>query len=108
MFGERPDTLPERVVRNIDFARANKKTCIIAQAVLEGIEVSGSQAVPIIDSGTANGVAAVDVQKIRNLKHAREFVLDRDVAASPTDSATSPGWSTGFSLRKAAGFAGSL
>ena len=33
----------------------------------------------IIENGKVNGVSASDVQKILNLKHAWEFILDRDV-----------------------------
>ncbi len=38
----------------------------------------------IIENGKVNNVSAEDVQKILNLKHAWEFVLDKDVVQSPT------------------------
>jgi hypothetical protein len=39
----------------------------------------------IIENGKVNGVTATDVQKNPDLKHAWEFILDRDVVASPSD-----------------------
>lgn len=38
----------------------------------------------IIENGIVNGVSATDVQKILNLKHAWEFILDQDVLQSET------------------------
>lgn len=71
--------LPERVILNLDFARANMKSNIYSQAVLEGVATSFPQTEEIIDNGKVNGVTASDVQKILNLKHAWEFILDNDV-----------------------------
>lgn len=79
------DELPERVLQNIDFARANMKANIYDQAVLEGVATSFPQTAEIIENGIVNGMTATDVQKILNLKHAWEFILDRDVLASRTD-----------------------
>lgn len=39
----------------------------------------------IIENGKVTGMSASDVQKILNLKHAWEFVLDKDVISYPTD-----------------------
>ncbi|MGN1105509.1 MAG: Fic family protein [Huintestinicola sp.] len=77
--------LPERVVLNIDFARANMKANIYDQAVLEGVATTFPQTEDIIDNGKVNGMTASDVQKILNLKHAWEFIMDKDVIAYPTD-----------------------
>ena len=79
------DELPERVLQNIDFARANMKANIYDQAVLEGVATSFPQTAEIIENGIVNGMTATDVQKILNLKHAWEFILDKDVLASKTD-----------------------
>ena len=79
------DELPERVLQNIDFARANMKANIYDQAVLEGVATSFPQTAEIIENGIVNGMTAADVQKILNLKHAWEFILDKDVLASRTD-----------------------
>ena len=77
--------LSPRVLLNLDFARANMKANIYDQAVLEGIATSFPQTEDIIDNGIVNGVSASDVQKILNLKHAWEFILDRDVISYPSD-----------------------
>lgn len=64
---------------NLDFARANMKSNIYDQAVLEGVATTFPQTEEIIENGTVNGMTAEDVQKILNLKHAWEFILDTDV-----------------------------
>ena len=71
--------LSDRVILNLDFARANMKANIYSQAVLEGVATTFPQTEEIIDNGKVNGVTASDVQKILNLKHAWEFILDSDV-----------------------------
>jgi prophage maintenance system killer protein len=71
--------LTERVILNLDFARANMKNNIYDQAVLEGVATTFPQTEEIIENGTVNGMTADDVQKILNLKHAWEFILDKDV-----------------------------
>lgn len=71
--------LSPRVILNLDFARANMKSNIYDQAVLEGVATSFPQTEEIIDNGQVNGMTATDVQKILNLKHAWEFILDKDV-----------------------------
>lgn len=74
-----------RVQMNLDFARANMKSNIYDQAILEGVATSFPQTEDIIDNGIVSGMTATDVQKILNLKHAWEFILDRDVITYPTD-----------------------
>lgn len=74
-----------RVQLNLDFARVNMKANIYDQAVLEGVATSFPQTEDIIENGTVNGVTATDVQKILNLKHAWEFILDTDVISYPSD-----------------------
>ena len=73
------------VLLNIDFARANVKTLIYDQAVLEGISTTFPQTDAILENGVINGVRAQDVQKILNLKHAWEFILDKDVVLSESN-----------------------
>lgn len=77
--------LPTRILQNLDFARANMKANIYDQAVLEGVVTSFPQTEDIIENGQVNGVSATDVQKILNLKHAWEFILDRDVIQSESN-----------------------
>ncbi|MCD8131153.1 MAG: Fic family protein [Lachnospiraceae bacterium] len=83
--GYSEDELPAEVITNISFARANMKINIYDQAVLEGVATSFPQTEEIIDNGKVSGMTAADVQKILNLKHAWEFILDRDVIASRSD-----------------------
>ena len=73
------------LMNNIAFARANLKANIYDQAVLEGIATTFPQTEEIIDNGKVFGVPASDVQKILNLKHAWEFILDKDVVLSRSD-----------------------
>jgi prophage maintenance system killer protein len=79
VLGYQKSDLSPRVVMNIDFARSNLKEFIYDQVVLEGIATSFPQTEEIIDNGKVVGVTASDVQKILNLKHAWEFILDSDV-----------------------------
>ena len=83
--GYSDDELPADILNNIAFARANMKMNIYDQAVLEGVATSFPQTEEIIENGKVSGVRATDVQKILNLKHAWEFILDRDVVASCSD-----------------------
>ena len=73
------EDLSAEVIINLDFARANMKSNIYDQAVLEGVATTFPQTEEIIENGTVNGMTADDVQKILNLKHAWEFILDKDV-----------------------------
>ena len=79
------EELPLRILENLDFARANMKANIYDQAVLEGVATSFPQTEDIIDNGTVNGMTATDIQKILNLKHAWEFVLDKDIICADSD-----------------------
>ena len=83
--GYSADELPANVINNIAFARVNMKSNIYDQAVLEGVATSFPQTEEIIDNGKVSGMTATDVQKILNLKHAWEFILDKDVIASKSD-----------------------
>ena len=85
LLGYSDAELSERVMLNLDFARANLKSNIYDQAVLEGVATTFPQTEDIIDNGKVNGVSATDVQKILNLKHAWEFILDKDVISYPSD-----------------------
>ena len=76
--------LAPEVILNLDFARANMKSIIYDQAVLEGVSTTFPDTELIIENGKVNDVSSEDVQKILNLKHAWEFVLDKDVIQSPS------------------------
>lgn len=84
-LGYEDKELPRRIQENLEFARANMKGNIYDQAVLEGVATSFPQTEDIIENGKVNGVSATDVQKILNLKHAWEFILDADVIQSRSD-----------------------
>lgn len=84
-IGYRELELSNRIYQNIDFARSNMKSNIYDQAVLEGVGTSFPQTEEIIENGIVNGVKASDVQKILNLKHAWEFILDKDVIQSESN-----------------------
>ena len=84
-LGYEDKELSARVLQNLDFARANLNANIYDQAVLEGVATTFPQTEDIIENGQVYGVSATDVQKILNLKHAWEFILDRDVIQSESN-----------------------
>lgn len=84
-LGYTSNELSPDVLRNLDFARANMKTSIYDQAILEGVSTTFPQTEDIIENGTVNGMTVTDVQKILNLKHAWEFILDEDVIQADSD-----------------------
>lgn len=84
-IGFTENELSPDVMLNLDFARINMKLSIYEQAVLEGVATSFPQTEDIIENGKVNGVTATDVQKILNLKHAWEFILDKDVLGVKSD-----------------------
>ncbi len=77
--------LSSAVLLNLDFARMNMKLSIYEQAVLEGVATTFPQTEDILENGKVNGVTASDVQKILNLKHAWEFILDQAVLQVKSD-----------------------
>lgn len=83
-LGYSHEELAPDVILNLDFVRANMKSIIYDQAVLEGVSTTFPDTELIIENGKVNNISAEDVQKILNLKHAWEFVLDKDVVQSPT------------------------
>ena len=83
-LGYSQEELSPSVVINMDFVRANMKFIIYDQAVLEGVATTFPDTELILENGKVNNVSAEDVQKILNLKHAWEFVLDKDVVQTPT------------------------
>lgn len=83
-LGYTQDELSKEVILNLDFARANMKSIIYDQAVLEGVSTTFPDTELIIENGKVNNVSTEDVLKIINLKHAWEFILDRDVILSRT------------------------
>lgn len=85
VLGYEETELSARVMLNLDFARANMKANIYDQAVLEGAATTYPQTETILENGIVSGMTPTDVQKILNLKHAWEFILDKDVLSYGTD-----------------------
>lgn len=79
------EELPAEIQLNLEFAKANMKASIYEQAVLEGVATTFPETETIIENGKVSGMRASDVQKILNLKHSWEFILDKDVIQSSTD-----------------------
>ena len=77
--------LDPRVLLNLEFARSNMKAIIYDQAVLEGVGTTFPDTEKIIENGVVKNAKAEDVQKIINLKHAWQFILDKDVIQAPSD-----------------------
>lgn len=84
-LGYNGSDLPSQVIKNMEFARANMKMSIYEQAVLEGVSTSFPQTEDIIEGGEINGMTVQDVQKVLNLKHAWEFILDPNVLSFPSN-----------------------
>jgi len=84
-LGYSENNLSPEVEKNLDFARLNMKANIYDQAILEGVATTFPQTETIIDNGKVSNMTATDIQKILNLKHAWEFILDKDVISSKTD-----------------------
>ncbi len=77
--------LSPRIILNLEFAHANMKKIIYDQAILEGVGTTFPDTEAILDNEIVNNVKAEDVQKILNLKHAWQFVIDKDVIQAPSD-----------------------
>lgn len=84
-LGHTQSELSARVEMNLAFARANMKANIYDQAILEGVTTTFPQTETILENGMVSGMTATDIQKILNLKHSWEFILDKDVISSPSN-----------------------
>ena len=81
------DELSEKVEQNIDFAKRHLVDTIYKQAVLEGVAASFADTESIIEGGKVNNMTSEDIMKIVNLKHAWEFILNKNVILSNTNFA---------------------
>ena len=77
--------LSEKIESNIDFAKKHLAESIYKQAVLEGIATTFLDTQNIIEGGKVNNMTAEDVLKVINLKHAWEFILNKNIVTSKTD-----------------------
>ena len=79
------EELSLEVSNNIDFARKHLADTIYKQAVLEGIATTLLDTESIIEGGLVNDMSSDDILKVINLKHAWEFILNKNVILSKTD-----------------------
>ena len=79
--------LSEKVKQNIDFAKRNLVDTIYKQAILEGVATTFADTESIIEGGKVNNMTSEDIMKIVNLKHAWEFILNKNVILSDTNFA---------------------
>ena len=79
------EDLNEEIKINIDFAKRHLVDTIYKQARLEGIATTFADTESIIEGGKVNNMTSEDVMKIVNLKHAWEFILNKNVIQSPTN-----------------------
>lgn len=81
------DELSEKVEQNIDFAKRHLVDTIYKQAILEGVATTFADTESIIEGGKVNNMTSEDIVKIVNLKHAWEFILNKNVILSDTNFA---------------------
>lgn len=81
------EELNEIVKINIDFAKRHLVDTIYKQAILEGVATTFADTENIIEGGKVNNMTAEDILKIVNLKHAWEFILNKNVILSDTNFA---------------------
>jgi len=84
-LGYSSSELSSKIKMNLDFARANMKANIYEQAILEGVATTYPQTETILENGIVYGMTPTDIQKILNLKHAWEFILDEDIIQVKSD-----------------------
>lgn len=75
------------VKQNIDFAKRHLVDTIYKQAILEGVATTFADTESIIAGGKVNNMTSEDILKIINLKHAWEFILNKNVILSDTNYA---------------------
>lgn len=81
------EELSEKVEQNIDFAKRHLVDTIYKQAILEGVATTFADTESILEGGKVNNMTSEDILKIINLKHAWEFVLNKNVMLSDTNFA---------------------
>lgn len=81
------EEISPNVEQNIDFAKRHLVDTIYKQAILEGVATTFSDTESIIEGGKVNNMSSDDILKIVNLKHAWEFILNKNVILSDTNFA---------------------
>ena len=79
------EELSPEIEKNIDFAKRHLVDNIYNQAILEGVATTFADTESIIEGGKINNMSSKDVLKIVNLKHAWEFILNKNVILSDTN-----------------------
>ena len=79
------EELTLEVSNNIDFAKKHLADTIYKQAILEGGATTLTDTASIIEGGIVNDMSSDDILKVINLKHAWEFILNKNVILSKTD-----------------------
>ena len=79
------EELSKEVSINIDFAKRHLVETIYKQAILEGVATTLSDTENIIEGGIVNNMSSDDILKVINLKHAWEFILNKNVILSSTN-----------------------
>lgn len=77
--------LSDKIKLNIDFAKRHLVDSIYKQAVLEGIATTFADTESIIEGGKVNNMTSEDILKVINLKHAWEFILNKNVIVSDSN-----------------------
>ena len=77
--------LNPKVELNIDFAKRHLVDTIYKQAILEGVAATFADTESIIEGGKVNNMTSEDIMKVVNLKHAWEFILNKNVILSETN-----------------------
>lgn len=70
---------------NIDFAKRHLVDSIYKQAILEGVATTFAETENIIEGGKVNNMTSEDILKVINLKHAWEFILNKNVVTSSSN-----------------------
>ncbi|MCQ2793260.1 MAG: Fic family protein, partial [Bacilli bacterium] len=86
-FPDANKEMEDDILLNIDLARRNLVDSIYKQSILEGVATTYSDTETIVNEGKVHDMSTLDVQKILNLKHAWEFIMDYDVECYPTNYA---------------------
>ena len=78
-LGYKEGELSDAIKKNIDLAKRNMVDSIYKQARLEGMAVTFLDTETVVEGGQISNLSVSDVQKINNLKHAWQFILDEGV-----------------------------
>lgn len=78
----RKSTKADQITERINL---NTKAFFLLSTLFSGGDRTVEHIAEILEKGIVNGMTADDVQKILNLKHSWEFILDQDVIQAETD-----------------------